>query len=167
MQSILALALVTGITLAEHSNAAAWKLHKQQLKLEQPQSRDPIDLAGSVVCTFLYGQDLSRDSLTKLGGDARLWNFRDVKNKTPMEWTFLDLGTKKPTFLSGGDKGSVVRIKHTHDEGVSLLLPMGTGASLFTIWPDGGSLFTKHNSLFGLHASQQYVGSCKNLRETD
>lgn len=86
------------------------------------------------------------------------------KNNKPLEWSFLNLKAQVPEYLSGGDRGRLLKIPHTHDDGVTLMVPQGTGAHIFTIWPNGISMWSKHNNLVENYGSQAFIGVCENIR---
>jgi hypothetical protein len=106
-----------------------------------------------VLCTFRYSQYM----------DSKVAKTDTQKNT--LEWTFFDLLSSNPYFISGGDKGSVLVYKHETSDGVSIMLVQGNGAHLFTLWPDGTAFWSKHNNIFGSKATQQFRGTCVNLRE--
>lgn len=106
-------------------------------------------------CDFQFGQYMD---LQKAETDVQ---------KSVLEWNFFELLGAKPTFLSGGDSGSLTVHRQKTSDGVSMLLKQGNGAHLFSIWPDGTAFWSKHNDLGGQKASQQFRGTCQNIRKTD
>jgi hypothetical protein len=114
-----------------------------------------ISLGNPVTCSFQVGQYID------------LKETRTYSEKGVLEWNFFELLTQRPRFLSGGDTGSVLVNRHDRSNGVSVLLAQGNGAHLFSIWPDGTAFWSKHNDLVGLKATQQFRGTCINVREVD
>lgn len=116
----------------------------------------PVDVSKDMVCTyqkttamFYYEEKIE----TSVGA-----------NNKPLEWTFISLNSKMPEYLSGGDRGNLIKMIHTHDDGITLLIPQGAGAHIFTIWPDGISYWSKHNNIMlNAKSSQTLLGRCSNI----
>jgi hypothetical protein len=108
-----------------------------------------------ITCSFQFGQYMdSQES-------------KSNTQKSALEWNFFELLSPKAYFLAGGDTGSVIVHRHETSNGVSIWLKQGNGAHLFSIWPDGTAFWSKHNDVFGSKATQQFRGSCSNVRKTD
>jgi hypothetical protein len=105
-----------------------------------------------ITCKFQFGQALQADKAKT-----------DIQS-TPLEWNFSGLRGNRPMFLSGGDTGPVTVHFHQIGEGASLFLKQGNGAHLVTIWPDGQAFWSKHNNLFGSKSTQQFRGTCEDVR---
>ena len=116
---------------------------------------EKILLTQPVACIFQYGQYMDSQ---KAKTDTQ---------KNILEWNFFDLLGARPHFLSGGDTGSISVHSHETSDGVSIWLRQGNGAHLFSIWPDGTAFWSKHNDIFGSKATQQFRGTCTNVRRTD
>ena len=116
---------------------------------------EKILLTQPVTCIFQYGQYMDSQ---KAKTDTQ---------KNILEWNFFDLLGPRPHFLSGGDTGSISVHRHETSDGVSIWLRQGNGAHLFSIWPDGTAFWSKHNDLIGSKATQQFRGTCTNVRRTD
>ena len=115
-----------------------------------------VDLNGSVRCRFDFYQYLTpgEEPVSK-------------RHEPVLEWSFIDLDKgNKAKFMSGSDVGTldlVYRHQREFSDGISLVLTQGSGAHLFTLWPDGIAYWTKHNSIMGLRGAQQFRGSCANV----
>ncbi len=83
-------------------------------------------------------------------------------NDKPLEWDFINMKSKTPEYVSGGDRGKIIKINHTHDDGITLMVPHGTGVHIFTIWPDGISYWSKHTNLL-IQGTQSLIGICDNM----
>lgn len=118
-------------------------------------ARDQISLSAPITCVFRYGQAMDFE---KAETDTQ---------KSPMEWNFFDLLGSGPRFQSGGDTGSIQVYRHAANRGVSLWLTQANGAQLFTIWSDGKAFWTKHNDILGSKYTQQFRGTCVNVRQAD
>jgi hypothetical protein len=116
---------------------------------------DTVDLSFPITCVFQFGQYM----------DAR--TAKSDTQKATMEWNFINLLGSEPTFLSGGDTGSILVHQHPLSSGVSIWLKQGNGAQLFSIWTNGTAFWSKHNDLLGSKASQQFRGTCTNIRKTN
>jgi hypothetical protein len=116
---------------------------------------EKISLTQPVTCTFQYGQYMDSQ---KAETDTQ---------KSVLEWNFFDLLGSQPHFLSSGETGSISVHRHVMSDGVSIWLRQGNGAHLFSIWPDGTAFWSKHNDIFGSKATQQFRGTCTNVRRTD
>lgn len=114
-----------------------------------------ISLALPIACDFQFNQYLDSE---KADTDTQ---------KSVMTWNFFNLLDSKPRFLSGGDTGSISVHRHKTSDGVSIWLKQGNGAHLFTVWPDGVAFWSKHNDIFDRKATQQFRGSCENVRQTN
>lgn len=120
---------------------------------------ETLDFNKSIKCSYQYGQYLSEESGLKQHDLAR----ENVKNSSIMIWNFMDINTDKPKYLSDGDSGTVVVIPHpVTKDGLSIYLPQGNGAHLFSVWNDGTSFWSKHNNILNARASAQWVGTCSN-----
>jgi len=108
-----------------------------------------IDLSKAIVCEFGYYQYLDPTS-------------HKSKNHKPLKWSFTKLGSNEASFLSGVDTGKVISFFHETSNGVSVFLPQGNGAHLFSIWRSGIAYWSKHNDIVGQTASQQFRGKCTN-----
>lgn len=113
-----------------------------------------ISLTLPVSCDFQYGQYMDSQ---KAETDTQ---------KSVLGWNFFDLLGARPNYLSGGDSGSITVYRQKTSDGVSMLLKQGNGAHLFSIWPDGTAFWSKHNDIFGQKATQQFRGTCKNIRKS-
>lgn len=114
-----------------------------------------LSLKFPVSCDFQFGQYMDSQKAET-----------DVQ-KSVLEWNFFELMGAKPTFLSGGDSGSLTVYRQKTSDGVSMLLKQGNGAHLFSIWPDGTAFWSKHNDLGGQKATQQFRGTCQNIQKKD
>lgn len=116
------------------------------------EAKERISLTHPVTCNFQYGQYMDSQ------------NAETDTQKSVLEWNFLNLLGSQPHFLSGGDTGSISVHRHETSDGVSIWIKQGNGAHLFTIWPDGTAFWSKHNDIFGSKATQQFRGTCTNIR---
>ncbi len=107
-----------------------------------------LDLSSSLHCTYQRGQFLSKDEA------------ENVKNSTPMNWTFNSLSADSGMYISGGDSGEVMAI--TIENGMAIYIPYKIGTHTFTVWKTGESIWNKQSNLIGTVNSQQYLGNCKN-----
>lgn len=122
------------------------------LAMAYPTTSRALSLMQPMLCEFQNGQylDPSKD--------------RTYSEKAPLEWSFFDLLGKTPTYFSGGDSGSILVYRQTRSDGVSLWLTQGNGAHLISIWPDGTAFWSQHNDIWGMKATQQFRGTCDNIR---
>jgi hypothetical protein len=118
-------------------------------------AKEKISFSQPVMCKFQYNQYMDSQKA------------ETATQKSVLEWNFFDLLGSHPRFLSGGDSGSISVHHHEKSDGVSIWLKQGNGAHLFTIWPDGTVFWSKHNDIFGSKATQQFRGSCTNIRSTN
>lgn len=116
---------------------------------------EKVSFTAPIACTFQYSQYM--DS-AKAQTDTQ---------KGALEWNFFDLLGPKPHFLSFGDTGPISVYSHETSDGVSIWLKQGNGAHLFSIWPDGTAFWSKHNDMLGSKATQQFRGSCINIRQLE
>ena len=56
---------------------------------------------------------------------------------------------------------------HPTGKGMSIFLTQGSGAHMFTVWPDGTAFWSKHNAIGDSKATQQFRGTCVNIRNTE
>ena len=143
--------LVVFLPLLSWSKIIWKKTEKYSMSVEK------VNIEADMVCSYDYYQGMFPSS-----GKLELMYGRNDK---PLEWSFLDLTSKAPTYLSGGDRGRILLLPHTHDDGVSFMVPQGMGVHIFTVWPNGTSLWSKHSNMLGA-GSQQLVGTCGNIRST-
>ncbi len=102
-----------------------------------------------VTCSFQYYQymdDVSHET---------------KKNSKPLTWSFTGLNTASPMYSTAGESGSVTVYPHEFAGGISLFIPLESGAHLFSIWPSGLAYWSKHKEL-GLMAAEQFRGKCEN-----
>ena len=118
-------------------------------------ANEKVLLDQPVICSFQYNQYMDNQKAETDTQDSVL------------EWSFSGLLGSQPVFHSGGDTGSISVHHHKRSDGVSIWLRQGNGAHLFSIWPDGTAFWSKHNDLFGSKATQQFRGTCMNVRRTD
>jgi len=76
-----------------------------------------VDIKADMACSYDYYQGMFPSS-----GKLELMYGR---NDTPLEWNFLDLTSKGPTYLSGGDRGNILLLPHANDDGVSFIGDIG------------------------------------------
>ncbi|MGH1541267.1 MAG: hypothetical protein ACRBHB_12645 [Arenicella sp.] len=107
-----------------------------------------VSFSETLHCEYQKGQVLSKSES------------ENVKNSTPLKWTFNGLRTDKPMFISGGDVKPVVAVEV--NGGFSIYSPYASGAHSFTIWSSGESYWNKQSNLIGNIGSQQYIGTCTN-----
>jgi len=126
------------------------KIDKQDLDWNKP-----------IECNYQEGHDIGNESIET----NSKFIFKNVHNSTKLTWLFYDLMTGSPKFSSAGDSDvvSVNSVKGSYIEGVSIQIPQRNGNNSFVIWQDGASFWNKINDIFGMKASQQYLGVCNNV----
>ncbi len=114
-----------------------------------------ISLEQAVSCNFQYSQYMDKRSAET-----------DTQEGV-LVWNFFSLQSPQPRFFSGGDTGSVSVHNFSQSDGLSIWLKQGNGAHLFSIWSDGTAFWSKHNDIFRSKATQQFRGTCTDIRKTD
>ena len=107
-----------------------------------------VDFSETLHCEYQKGQILSKSES------------ENIKNSTPLKWTFNGLKGEKPVFISGGDVQEVVATPLKG--GYSIYSTYRSGAHSFTIWLSGESYWNKQSNLIGNTNSQHYIGVCTN-----
>ena len=105
----------------------------------------------NITCAFDFGQYLDPKE-----------DETDTQS-TPLVWNFLDLKSKNPRFLSGGDIGPVFVHFHEWGDGISIVMFQPNGAHLFSVWQDGTAFWSKHNKIVMSKQTQQFRGTCEKI----
>lgn len=123
-------------------------------------AQNELSLSSDMSCSYQYGEGARNEPLNQ-----NLFKRDEWKEKTPLIWKFSHMNEEQPSFDSGGDTGKLIKWQHpVFGEGISMFLPQGNGAHLFSIWPNGVSIWSKHNNLLGSLGASQFVGVCKNIQ---
>ncbi len=109
-----------------------------------------LDLGKPIVCRFVTGQFMDESRTMSEDSDR------------PLEWRFAGLRSESPQFSSGGDTGRLFNHQHTIGGGISGIVLQGSGAHLFSFWPNGTAFWTKHSAVGSSLAAQQFRGRCRN-----